>query len=200
MKPGASEDSLERACEGCIRRVREECRILETLVHENIIRIKNYGFGIRDESLSYFVFMELASGGELFDKVKQKGGALPEDEARGYARQLLAGVAHCHSRRVAHLDIKLENVVLTSSGVIKIIDFGLSHVYNANADGTADRSEPLTGYVGTRSYMAPEVLSCNCDDYDGDGYDGFAADVWSTGCSTACLSSILRIASRWSRC
>ena len=156
--------------------IRKEYHIAMTLDHTNVISIKAHGPGTGDKSHLYFIFMELASSGELFYKVSPKKGvarALPEDEARDYARQLLAGIAHCHSRRVAHLDVKLENVVLTSSGVIKIIDFGQSHVYNTNADGTADRSKPLTDKVGTERYSAPEVLSRS--------YDGFAADVWSIG-------------------
>ena len=174
MKPGASEDSLERACEGCIRRVREECRILETLVHENIIRIKNYGFGIRDESLSYFVFMELANGSQLVTA----GRALSQDDAKGFLRQILDGVAYIQSHRVAHRDLKHQNVLLTSKGVVKIIDFGLSHRYDAAPDGTAVLT-PLTRTGGSRSYVAPEVLSV----LTRGGYDGFAADVWSTGVS-----------------
>ena len=170
----------ERILETIMGMIRNECQILETLnppnetlADSNVIRIKAHGPGTGNKSHLYFIFMELASGGELFDRVAQSGGPLPEDEVRGYALQLLAGVDHCHSRRVAHRDIKLDNVVLTSEGVVKIIDFGHGHVYSAAADGTADRSVLLTDGVGTRMYMAPEVRAGS--------YDGFAADVWSIG-------------------
>ncbi len=170
----------EKILERIMGMIRNECQILETLnppnetlAHPNVIRIKAHGPGTGNESHLYFIFMELASGGELFDRVAQSGGPLPEDEVRFYAGQLLAGVDHCHSRRVAHLDIKLDNAVLTSEGVVKIIDFGQGHVYSAAADGTADRSVLLTNSVGTRMYQAPEVRAGS--------YDGFAADVWSIG-------------------
>ena len=88
--------SPNRKYERCIHWVREECRILKTLDHENVIRIKNHGFGFGDERHSYFVFMELASGGQLLYRVPT-GTGLSQSRAKGFLRQLLAGVAHCQS-------------------------------------------------------------------------------------------------------
>jgi len=82
---------------------------------------------------------------------------------------------------VAHRDLKLENVLLTKDGVVKVIDFGLSHIYPKGAQGDFDRSVPLKEMCGSKSYAAPEVLS-------GVGYDGFLADVWSLG---VCLFAML---------
>ena len=63
--------------------------------------------------------MELADGGELFDQVIDRGAnAMDEDLARSFFLQLLAGVMHCHAHGVAHRDLKLENVLLTKSGVV----------------------------------------------------------------------------------
>ena len=131
----------------------------------------------------YFIFMELADGGELFDQVIDRGvNAMPEDVARNFFQQMLAGVLHCHERGVAHRDLKLENVLLTGDGVVKIIDFGLSHVYAKTPAGDADRSKPLSDMCGSKSYAAPEVLGSK-------GYDGFSADVWSLGVSLFAMLS-----------
>jgi len=163
--------------------IQKECHILETLTHPNVISVKGHGLGLDKHAHLYFIFMELAGGGELFDKVIENGAnAMAEAVARAYFCQMLDGVAYCHLAGVAHRDLKLENVLLTEGGVLKLIDFGLSHVYPRLADGTTvDRSRPLRDVCGSKSYAAPEVLASK-------GYDGFAADMWSLG---VCLFAML---------
>jgi len=163
--------------------IQKECHILETLSHPNVISVKGHGVGQDRMSHLYFIFMELAGGGELFDQVIDRGAnAMPESVARGFFCQMLDGVAYCHLAGVAHRDLKLENVLLNEKGELKLIDFGLSHVYPRLADGvTVDRSKPLRDVCGSKSYAAPEVLASR-------GYDGYAADMWSLG---VCLFAML---------
>jgi serine/threonine protein kinase len=157
--------------------LRTECEILEQLQHPNIISIRGHGHGppgTGQEHL-YFIFMECADGGELFEQVIDRAPkAMTEEVAQAYFAPLIAGVQYCHECGVAHRDLKLENVLLTTGGQLKIIDFGLSHVFPRDANGQFDRSERLTRLVGSKSYVAPQVLS-------GEGYDGFEADVWYVG-------------------
>merc|ERR1719359_1585275 len=166
-----------------IEAIQKEHQILEVLTHKNIISIKGHGQGTDRHSHLYFIFMELAGGGELFDQVIDRGAnAMPEATARAFFNQMLDGVAYCHLAGVAHRDLKLENVLLNEAGVVKLIDFGLSHVYPRDkAAGTIDRSRPLRDVCGSKSYAAPEVLAAQ-------GYDGFAADMWSLG---VCLFAML---------
>jgi len=162
--------------------IKKECQILEVMTHPNVISVKGHGLGVGKEEHLYFIFMELAGGGELFDQVIDRGAnAMPEHVARNFFCQLLDGVAYCHLAGVAHRDLKLENVLLNETGVVKLIDFGLSHVYPRLADGTIDRTTPLKDVCGSKSYAAPEVLGAR-------GYDGFAADMWSCG---VCLFAML---------
>ncbi|CAE7832299.1 HSL1 [Symbiodinium sp. CCMP2592] len=93
---------------------------------------------------------------------------LSEQAARLYYRQVVEGVAVCHERLVAHRDLKLENVLLDKGREgVKIIDFGFAaHV--------PSKETKLKAFCGTPSYMAPEIIR-------GEGYSGFAADVWALG-------------------
>ena len=116
------------------------------------------------------IVMEYASGGELFDRVLTNG-RMQEDEARYFFQQLISGVDYCHSKGVAHRDLKLENALIDNSHNntprLKICDFGYSkHSLIDSAPKSA---------VGTPAYIAPEVLKRQGQ------YDGRAADVWSCG-------------------
>lgn len=169
-----------------VESIKKECQILEVLTHPNVISVKAHSLGMDKHAHLYFIFMELAGGGELFDQVIERGAnAMPESTARGFFNQIVDGLAYCHLAGVAHRDLKLENVLLTSKAPdarLKLIDFGLSHVYPRLADSvTVDRSKPLHDVCGSKSYAAPEVLG-------GRGYDGFAADMWSLG---VCLFAML---------
>jgi len=166
--------------------IKKECQILEKLSNRNIISVRGHGAGYGGKHKDhYFIFMELASGGELFDQVIDRGSsAMPEPYARNFFCQMLDGVNYCHLAGVAHRDLKLENVLLNSEGVLKLIDFGLSHVYPVDrSSGTTvvDRSRLLRDVCGSKSYAAPEVLGNR-------GYDGFTADMWSLG---VCLFAML---------
>ena len=179
--------------------IRKECQILDSLTHANIIGVRGHGVRfdappppeyatrippdvpLGKDGYFYYIFMELAAGGELFDQVwLGDRHVISEPVALGFFRQMLDGVNYCHLAGVAHRGLKLEEFLL-SEGVIKLIDFGLSHVYPRLADGSIDRSHPLRGVCGSHSYAAPEVLA-------DDGYDGFAADMWSLG---VCLFAML---------
>ncbi|MGB1601821.1 MAG: protein kinase domain-containing protein, partial [Promethearchaeia archaeon] len=91
---------------------------------------------------------------------------LSEDVARGYFRQLVAGVEHAHKHLVLHRDIKPDNILVDAQGKLCLGDFGLSAML-------ADADAMLHTQVGTVQYMAPEVVR-------GSSY-ATPADVWSLG-------------------
>ena len=160
--------------------IKRECDILEVLKHPNVISLKAHSKGcpeVQQDHL-YFIAMELAAGGELLDKLTEP---MAEPLARTFFNQILDGVNYCHLAGVAHRDLKLENILLNTEGKVKLIDFGLSHMYPRIPDGSIDRSKPLLNACGSRSYAAPEVLAAA-------GYDGYAADMWSMG---VCLFGML---------
>lgn len=93
---------------------------------------------------------------------------LQPDLVKSYLKQLLQGIAYCHSHRVLHRDLKPQNLLVDADGYIKLADFGL-----ARAFGVPVRS--FTHEVVTLWYRAPEILL-------GCKYYSTAVDVWSLGC------------------
>ncbi len=121
--------------------------------------------------LKVFIVTELASGGELLERVVENGN-FSESEARGVIHQVLKGMEYLHSKNIVHRDLKLENILLSdgsSSAVVKIADFGLARFF-------ADDSQ-LRTICGSPLYVAPEILDigANMETYTP------AVDMWSIG-------------------
>eukprot|EP01111_Echinosteliopsis_oligospora_P015333 TRINITY_DN6037_c0_g1_i1.p1 TRINITY_DN6037_c0_g1~~TRINITY_DN6037_c0_g1_i1.p1 ORF type:complete len:734 (+),score=154.83 TRINITY_DN6037_c0_g1_i1:199-2400(+) len=159
--------------------IQRETEVLRKLDHPYIIRL--YQVLYRDECnqisvadlCNYpkgnvkclYMIMELAEGGELFDYII-KNHHLTEDESRRIFRQIVSGLEYMHAHLVVHRDLKPENIVLTSAGVAKINDFGLSNF--------VDPGMRMSTFCGSPVYAAPEVVTKKM-------YYGPAVDIWSLG-------------------
>lgn len=154
--------------------VMREVKFLEKIgTHASIIQLRGF-HEITDHKEpaarnSFWIFMEMANGGELFDRLIDSG-QLSEKATRPYMHGMAHGLQHCHQSGVIHRDIKLENVMLVAEDpyAVKIVDFGLA-VYSDPASPSK-----FTDRVGSKSYRAPEILS-------GGGYLGAPVDVWALG-------------------
>lgn len=112
-----------------------------------------------------FVVMEYCSGGDLYEHIQARpNGLLSELEAIRFMKQIVLGVNFLHQHGIAHRDLSLENILLSSHSVCKIADFGLS----------TDASRTCSNFVGKDYYIAPEIVA-------GKRYDPVGADVWSLG-------------------
>lgn len=143
-------------------KVQREVSIWGRLAHPNIIRLYE-----TFESDKHFLYIEeLCAGGDLLTYVRKRR-RLSESVARAVLWQIMAALQYCHRRNIVHRDIKLDNVLLTAEGAVKVCDFGVSRV--------ATPGERLSEKCGTPAYLAPETI------VGGENCDGFAADVWSAG-------------------
>jgi len=127
--------------------VRREISIMKHLDHPNIVRLKE-AYEDRDH---VHIVMEVCTGGELFDRIVERGH-YSEKDAADLVRTMVQVVKHCHERGVMHRDLKPENFLLASrdaNSAIKATDFGLS-VYFKPGDYFRD-------IVGSAYYVAPEV-------------------------------------------
>ncbi|GFZ00482.1 calcium-dependent protein kinase family protein [Actinidia rufa] len=143
--------------------VRREIQIMHHLAgHKNIVTIK----GAYEDSLYVHIVMELCGGGELFDRIIQRGH-YSERKAAELTKIIVGVVEACHSLGVMHRDLKPENFLLVNRDddfSLKVIDFGLSVFFKPG--------QIFTDVVGSPYYVAPEVLL---------KHYGPEADVWTAG-------------------
>ncbi|KAI3717416.1 hypothetical protein L1987_69018 [Smallanthus sonchifolius] len=143
--------------------VRREIQIMHHLAgHANIVTIK----GAYEDPLYVHIVMELCNGGELFDRIIQKGN-YSERKAAELIKIIVGVVQECHSLGVMHRDLKPENFLLVNKDddfSLKAIDFGLSIFFKPG--------QIFRDVVGSPYYVAPEVLL---------KHYGPEADVWTAG-------------------
>lgn len=144
--------------------IKREIGTLKLLKHPNVVRL----YEVLASKSKIYMVLEYVNGGELFERIESKG-RFSEAGGRKLFQQLIDGVSYCHNEGVYHRDLKLENVLLDQSGLIKITDFGLSALpQHLRDDGL------LHTTCGSPNYVAPEILSNK-------GYDGATSDTWSCG-------------------
>ena len=127
---------------GRLAQFHNEVRTARQVSHPNVCRVYDIG----EASGLLYLSMEYVGGEDLATSLRRIG-RFPEDKATDIARQLCAGLAAAHQRGVIHRDLKPANVMLDNEGRVRVMDFGLAVI------GQAD-----TVRAGTPAYMAPEQL------------------------------------------
>jgi len=147
-----------------------EIKIMTKLQHPHILPL----IEVFENKDYIFLVLELVTGGELFDRIVEKGN-YTEKDASSIVKQILLAVQYLHNEGVVHRDLKPENLLCSDNSLggihIYVADFGLSRLFN--------EQEQLTTYCGSPEYVAPEVLDCA-------PYEK-AVDLWSVGVITYIL-------------
>jgi renal tumor antigen len=147
-----------------VNRLREIQAVRRLQPHPNIVDLIEVLF---DRSTGRLALVLELMDMNLYELIKGRKQYLGEEKVRSYMYQLLKGLDHAHRIGVFHRDIKPENLLLDAEGNLKIADFGsCKGVYS---------KQPLTEYISTRWYRAPECLLT-------DGYYTYKMDLWSAGC------------------
>ncbi|XP_019873568.1 cyclin-dependent kinase 4 [Aethina tumida] len=134
--------------------------------HDNIIKFIDVAFGqVCNRKIELYMVMEYCSG-DLTSLMRAHPSGLRELEIRVIVREILRGLNVLHTNRIIHRDLKPQNILVSTTGQIKISDFGLAAIY--------DHSMSLSHHVVSLWYRAPEVLLNRT-------YDS-KIDIWSVGC------------------
>ena len=142
---------LEKEDDGVPSTAIREIALLKGLKHPNIVELKDVIY--EDETL-HLVFEYLEYDIKKYMKEKQKTNGnqgLSLEEVKSFTYQILHGLAYCHAHRVMHRDLKPQNLLVSSDGIIKLADFGLARAFSLPV-------KTYTHEVVTLWYRAPEVL------------------------------------------
>ena len=165
-----------------LARFKREAQLLATLNHQNIGAI----YGLEESNGTQALVLELVDGPTLADRIDD--GPIPLAEALIIARQIAEALDAAHAKGIIHRDLKPANIKIASTGVVKVLDFGLAKVWNGapqsevpeslssasdpSRQAPTDTSEQIV--LGTPAYMSPEQTRCESLDS--------RTDIWSFGC------------------
>ncbi|XP_034360987.1 sperm motility kinase 1-like [Arvicanthis niloticus] len=138
-----------------------EVEIMKRMNHPNIVSLHQ----IIETEKNVFLILELADGHELLNWIKQSG-FLPEGLARKIFRQIVHAMCYCHDICVVHRDLKPDNIMVDSTGKVKIVDFGLGAFVKPG--------KKLSRFCGALQFSAPEFFLA-------EPYDGTKVDAWNLG-------------------
>ena len=135
-----------------------------------MVSLLNHPFicGMRDvqrTNYHWYMLFEYVNGGQMLDYIISHG-RLKEKQARKFGRQIASALDYCHRNSIVHRDLKIENILISKTGDIKIIDFGLSNLFSPRS--------LLKTFCGSLYFAAPELLQAR-------QYAGPEVDVWSFG-------------------
>ncbi|MEO6470945.1 MAG: Stk1 family PASTA domain-containing Ser/Thr kinase, partial [Aeromicrobium sp.] len=151
-------------------RFRREAQSAASLNHPAIVAVYDTGAGVdRDGHVAPYIVMEYVEGQTLRDLMRDGRKLLPE-RALDITADVLSALDYSHRSGIVHRDIKPANVMLTPSGQVKVMDFGI-------ARAIADASSAMTAtaaVIGTAQYLSPEQAR-------GETVDA-RSDIYSTGC------------------
>ncbi|XP_020240839.1 serine/threonine-protein kinase GRIK1-like isoform X2 [Asparagus officinalis] len=151
--------------------VLREVSIMKMLDHPNIVKL----IEVIDDPLidNFYMVLEYVAGKRMCDFDSCPRDGIGESESRRYLRDVVSGLMYLHAHNIIHGDIKPDNLLVTSTGNVKIADFSVSQVFE-------DNNDELRRSPGTPVFTAPECCL-------GSSYHGRAADTWALGVTLYCM-------------
>jgi calcium/calmodulin-dependent protein kinase kinase 2 len=170
-----TEDLNEPDAVNSIELIKEEVAIMKKLDHPNLVSLIEVLDDPSEDSL--YMVMEMCKKGVVMKVgLDQRADPYPEDACRYWFRDLILGIEYLHAQGVVHRDIKPDNCLITDDDVLKIVDFGVSEMFEKDSEMTTAKS------AGSPAFLPPELCTAKHGDVSGK-----AADIWSMGATLYCL-------------
>ena len=164
-----------RRTRGAIERVQTEIRVLRALQHENVVSLMDVVE--EKERQRMYLIMEMVNGSSLQDLIQKEGDgmpgtgrALPPSQVSFLIGQALTALQYVHGRGFVHRDVKPANLMITSTGLLKLTDFGV--VEELDKYKAEDK---VSKTLGSPAFQAPEIAR------GAEEYSGTKVDVWALG-------------------
>ncbi|KZT05856.1 Pkinase-domain-containing protein [Laetiporus sulphureus 93-53] len=164
--PRTASDKSDTRQISVVEALKLESETLKDLDHPNIVQY----LGFEETPTFLSIFLEYVPGGSIASCLR-KYGSFDEDVTKSFTGQILDGLDYLHSKGILHRDLKADNILVETTGICKISDFGISkRTEDVNVIGE------YTSMQGSVFWMAPEVINSQQRGYNS------KIDIWSVGC------------------
>ncbi|KAM5440245.1 putative non-specific serine/threonine protein kinase [Microsporum canis] len=155
--------------------IKEEIAIMKKLNHSNLVSLIEVLDDPTEDSL--YMVMEMCKKGVIMKVgLGEQADPYSEENCRCWFRDLILGIEYLHAQGIVHRDIKPDNCLLTNDDVLKVVDFGVSEMFEKSSDMYIAKS------AGSPAFIPPELCVAKHGEIS-----GRAADLWSMGVTLYCL-------------
>lgn len=155
--------------------IKEEIAVMKKLNHPNLVALIEV-LDDPDEDSLYMVLELCKKGVVMHVGLDERADPYEDEQCRCWFRDMILGIEYLHAQGIIHRDIKPDNCLITDDDVLKIVDFGVSEMFEKDSEMKTKKS------AGSPAFMPPEL----CVPKHGD-VSGKAADIWSMGVTLYCL-------------
>ncbi|OCK82711.1 Pkinase-domain-containing protein [Lepidopterella palustris CBS 459.81] len=155
--------------------IKEEIAIMKKLNHPNVVSLIEVLDDPEEDSL--YMVMEMCKKGVVMRvSLEERADPYCEEKCRCWFRDMILGIEYLHAQGIIHRDIKPDNCLITDDDVLKIVDFGVSEMFEKESEMQTAKS------AGSPAFMPPELCVAKHGQVS-----GRAADIWSMGVTLYCL-------------
>ncbi|KXL43885.1 hypothetical protein M433DRAFT_68991 [Acidomyces richmondensis BFW] len=172
---GPSERGTKESENDSLSLIKEEIAIMKKLDHNNLVALLEVLDDPQEDSL-YMVMEYCKKGVVMKVGLDERAEPYGDEACRCWFRDMILGIEYLHHQGIIHRDIKPDNCLITEDDVLKIVDFGVSEMFEKESDMATAKS------AGSPAFMPPEL----CVARHG-AVSGRAADIWSMGVTLYCL-------------